>query len=417
MINQPQSNYKWYILAMGTATHIFVVAMARLSLSVLFQEISDDLGLSLVQIGTIWGMSGLAGLFTAFAYGLLGDRYGTRLTLGVTCLLSGITGALRGLSGGFTGLATYSFFVGLFGVPLSFTTHKAVGQWFPGNQLGLANGVLAMGMGVGVTLGSMINATVLSPWLGGWRNIMFVYGAISVLIGFLWFQTRRAPDQGESAPATGTVPFRQALLHVIQIRNLWLLALSYMCLAGSSMALIGYLPLYLRSIGWTGVSADGALAALGAASVVGVIPLSYLSDRIGLRKAILYPSILTLILGIGLLSISGGALVWLLVIWIGTVREGFFAVLITMSMESKGVGTEYAGTALGLMWSFAYLGNFFSPPLGNRLAEINPRFAFIFWSALAVIALFVFHFVEETGWRKKQIYKVAASDYDKPATV
>lgn len=407
MTNHPQSNYKWYILALGTATHVLVVAMSRMCMPVLFQEISDELGLSLVQIGTIWGMVGLSGLFSAFAAGMVGDRYGTKLTLGISCLMVGITGALRGLAGGFTSLAIFMFLFGLSGVPLSFTTHKSAGEWFSGQQLGLANGVLAMGMGLGVTLGSMINATVLSPLIGGWRNIMFMYGAIAIVVGFLWLKARRKSSQVESTHSTGTIPFRQSLLHVIRIRDLWLLAVTYMCLTGCSISVIGYLPLYLRSIGWAGVSADGALASLGAASVVGVIPLSFLSDRIGLRKAVIYPMILVTIICVGLLSVFRDATVWPLVILIGAVREGLFASVITMGMETKGVGAEYSGTALGLMWTLAHLGSFFSPPLGNRLAEINPGFAFIFWSALVVMGLLVFHFAEETGWKKS----------DRPATV
>lgn len=401
MTDHQKSNYKWYILALGTATHIFVVALPRLCMPVLFEEISSDLGLSLVQVGIIWGMIGLATLFTAFAFGLVTDRFGTRLTLGVVCLLQGIAGALRGLSSGFASLAIYMFLFGLFSVPLFFATHKAAGEWFSGRQLGLANGVLAMGIGIGTALGSMISATVLSPLLGGWRNIMFVYGAFAIVVGFLWLQTRHKPGQGGAVHSTETVPFRQALSRMIRIRPVWFIALVQMCFSGCRMGLTGYLPLYLRSIGWTAVSADSALAALSAASVVGVIPLSWLSDRIGLRKAILYLAMLMTIVGVGLLSVFSGVVVWPLVILAGIVQEGLAAILITVTMETKGIGAAYAGTALGLNMTFSGVGGFFSPPIGNRLAEINPSFAFIFWSSLIVVALFIFRFVEETGWRKK----------------
>jgi MFS family permease len=370
---------------------------------VLFEEISNDLGLSLVQIGTIWGMVSLPNLVMSFASGLVGDRYGTRLTLTVACLLSGVTGALRGLSGGFTSLAVYMFLFGLSGVPIAFSTHKAAGEWFSGRQLGLANGVLAMGMGIGITLGTMFSATVLSPLLGGWQNIMFAYGVVAAVIGFLWLQTRHSPSHIEAAQSTVKVPFRQALSHVLRLRSVWLLALSQMLFSGCRSGLNGYLPLYLRGSGWTEVGADGALAALSAASVVGVIPLAMLSDRIGIRKAIAYPAIMLTIVGVGLLSVFSGVLVWPIVIFTGVAQEGLAAVVITMVMETEGVGTKYAGTALGLSWTLSGLGGFFSPPLGNRLAVINPSFAFIFWSAMAAISLLAIHFAKETGWKKKPV--------------
>jgi MFS family permease len=400
MTSYSESKYKWYILALGTATHMFVFAMAFSCMPVLFKEISEDLNLNLVQVGTIWGMAGLAGVFISLFAGLVSDRYGSRLTLGLACLLVGIVGALRGLSGDFTSLAIYMFLFGLFGVPLTFTTHKAAAVWFSGQHLGLAIVLLALGVGAGGTLGAMISATVLSPLLGGWRNVMFVYGAVAILVGFLWLRARRTPSQSGAVGSIGEVTIRKALSHVTRIKAVWLLALVSMCLYGCRMGLTGYLPLYLLESGWTPVSADGALAALSAASVVGVIPLSLLSDRIGLRKVVVYPAILMTITGVGLLSAFGGAIVWPSVIFIGIVQEGLVAVMITLIIETKGVGAMYAGTALGLTMSLTRLGGFFSPPLGNSLAVINPSFAFIFWSALAVAALLMFYFVKETGRKK-----------------
>jgi MFS family permease len=126
-----------------------------------------------------------------------------------------------------------------------------------------------------------------------------------------------------------------------------------------------------------------------------------LSDRIGLRKAIIIPAFILAIIGGSLLSIFTGPIVWLSVLLIGFVREGIFAILITMTMETKGVGSVYTGTALGIGMSLAYFGAFLAPPIGNRLAEINPSFAFAFWVALAVVAVLIFSFAEETGWKKR----------------
>ena len=226
---------------------MLVVAMPYFCMPVLFKEISDEMGLNLAQIGVIWGMIALPGMFGAFAAGLLSDKFGASRTLGIACLLVGVAGALRGVSGGFTSLAVYMFLFGLLSIPLTFATHKAAGEWFSGRQLGLANGILAMGMGVGVTLGSMFSATVFSPLFGGWRNLMFVYGAISVMIGLLWLQTKTNPGQFNEAQLTVTVSFRQALARVIRIRTVWFISIVQTFIISCKIGLTGYLPLYLRS--------------------------------------------------------------------------------------------------------------------------------------------------------------------------
>ena len=97
---QPEM-YKWLILALATFTFTFVVAIPQMSLPVLFAEISEDLGLSLVQVGWIWGMGSVLGILVGIIGGSIGDRFGPRRTLAVACLLMGIAGAARGLSSGF----------------------------------------------------------------------------------------------------------------------------------------------------------------------------------------------------------------------------------------------------------------------------------------------------------------------------
>ena len=90
-------------------------------------------------------------------------------------------------------------------------------------------------------------------------------------------------------------------------------------------------------------------------------------------------------------------------ILIGISVESLAAVLITMVMETAGKGGTYAGTALGLCTTLGLLGSFFAPPVGNRLAVINPSFAFIFWASMALVGLIIFFFVRETGWKKSVI--------------
>jgi len=402
MLKSNGSNYRWYILTLGALTHTFAVAMPMLALPVLFKEISVDLDLSLVQIGMVWGMASLAGMFVVLIGGLLGDRFGVKRTLMTLCFLAGLAGAMRGLSGSFISLATTMFLFGVLNASIPINVHKVASTWFPGRQLGLANGILSLGMGLGLTAGAMISATILSPLLGGWRNVLFLYGAISIGISILWLLTRSELGQVESPSSyASTVPFRQSLSRVAHIRGVWFLGLIMLGRMACITGMIGYLPLYLRRIGWTAASADGALAASNLASMVVAIPMALLSDKLGSRKTILFAAMLITAIGVGLLSVVGGAMVWVSVIIASITRDGFMAVIITMITETGGVGTAYTGTALGLAMTLSRVGGIISPPVGNSLAGINPGLPFIFWAVLAAVALFGFHFVKDTG--RKQI--------------
>ena len=100
-----RSGYRWYALALAALTFTFSIAIPTMCMPVLFDEIASDLDLNLVQIGTVWGMVSLAGVFVVMIGGILGDRFGVKRVLSTFCILAGAAGALRGLSGDFTTLS------------------------------------------------------------------------------------------------------------------------------------------------------------------------------------------------------------------------------------------------------------------------------------------------------------------------
>ncbi len=389
------SYYRWYILALSAITFTFAVAMPMMSMPVLFREIAGDLDLGLVQIGMAWGMVPFAGIFVVLAGGLLSDRFGIKRVLYVACFLGGIAGALRGFTGSFSTLAGTLFLFGLISAMIPPVVHKACGVWFSDRHLGLANGIVSTGMAVGFTLGSLISATLLSPLLGGWRNVLFLYGSISILVSILWFFSR---DERELAGGSGnpaaSIPFGQALSRVVRIKEVWILGFILLGQLGCVQGVLGYLPLHLRAAGWSGKRADGALALFHASSTLGVAPMALLSDRLHSRISILFAATVMTVVGVALISASNGFLVWVAVITAGVVRDGFMAVLMTTIIETDRIGPDYAGTAIGFILTLARLIAFISPPLGNSLVNISPRLPFIFWASLAALALVGFIYLK-----------------------
>ena len=406
MTDDLQTNYRWYLLGLVVATGTFVATIPLSCMPVLFKEISEDLGLSLVQIGTVWGMANLAGIFVSLLAGVLSDRFGVKGLLSVSCLLVGITGAARGLSHSFLTLVITVLLNGIVRliVPISLT--KTIGLWFKGPNLGTAMGISAIGMGLGLMLGPMISATILSPLLGGWRGVMLLYGVVSIAVGTFWFLFGREPRQTASnAGYTGSVAFRKSLSRLIRIKSLWLIGFALLFRAGSVMGMTGYLPLYLREQGWTPASADGALAAFYGISTICVVPLSSLSDRLGSRKVILVPAMIVTLICFGLLPVVDGTPIWVLMILSGIFADGFMAVIVTMLLEIDGVGKRDFGAAMGIIMTIAQVGTVLSPPLGNSFAHLNPGLPFTFWAALAAAALFTLAPIKEPTYFQRNTAK------------
>jgi MFS family permease len=188
---------------------------------------------------------------------------------------------------------------------------------------------------------------------------------------------------------------RQAFSHVVRLKNVWILGLALLGIGGCIQGALGYLPLYLREIGWPGPRADGALATFHAMSLLMVFPIALLSDRLGSRKRLLMIATVMVAVGIGSLAIVPGPLVWASVILAGLVRDGFMAIYMTMLTELDGVGALYAGTAIGLSGTLSRVGGLVAPPVGNSLATVNLNLPFVLWGGMALVGLVCLYFVQE----------------------
>ncbi|MAS37612.1 MAG: hypothetical protein CL610_26690 [Anaerolineaceae bacterium] len=393
-----KSSYRWVMLALCAVTPMLVVTLPNLSLPPMFATIGQDIELSLVEIGTIWGMVSFAGIFFALIGGTLGDRFGTRATLATVCLLTGLFGLTRSFSVDFTTLLLTSLLYGVFQAIVPVMVFKVARQWFPPEQLGMASGVISAGFAGGLMLGPLLSTSVILPALGGWRQVLLFYGVISILLSVVWLVIHPAEQQADAA-SRPRIALKDSLRHVTRLRNLWVLGIGGLGISACFQGFTGYLPTYLKGIGWAELDADQALAAFFLASLSAVVPLSIMSDRLRLRRGFLIFAALILSLGIGSLSVVEGALIVVVVTATGFVFDSFMAILNASILEVDGVGHLYAGTALGFATMIRNLGGTFSPPVGNSLAVYGLNVPFLFWGATGLFAVCMFAFV----FRPKQV--------------
>jgi MFS transporter, NNP family, nitrate/nitrite transporter len=382
-----------------------VTGLERLCMPVLFKEISLELNLSAVSLGTIWGMDPLAGIFVGLPSGLLADRFGAKRTLTVICILAGVFSALRGFSNNFLGMAATMFLFGLMAAMTPSIAPKITALWFDRKQLGLTNALLNIAWAIGAVTATMTSATVLSPWLGGWRNVLFLLGIPGVLIGLVWLFTGREPRKDETQTASAQVPIREAISRVIRIKEVWIIGLIDFALWGANMGMSGYLPLYLRNIGWEPALADGMATVFAGATTLGVIPMVLLANRLHAHKGLFFVAMVVTVINMALIPVLGGGALWALMIVCTFIRSVASPLTNVLVLEIDGIGSRYGGTAIGLMTSVGMAGGFLAPPLGNSLTSISPSAPFFFWAGLAVLSLPLFLLL------RKRRERVPGTDY------
>jgi MFS family permease len=387
---------RWYAMGLTLAATFLVIGVCRLCMPVLFKEIATDLNFDLVAVGTVWGVDPLAGVFVSLLSGLLVDRFGVKKTLAVVCILSAIFEAARGLSVDFLTMTLTSFVFGLVGSTIATIGTKVTAVWFRDRYLKITNTLIFIAMYLGQMTGSLFSASVFSPLLGGWRNVMFVYAIPVLITGILWFTVTNklaapAPSSGSQAK-TGVL---QGLKHVARIRNVWIMGILLYATLGSIIAINGYLPIYLRGLGWDTMGSGGALTLMLAGAFIGTLPILFTNNRGFPAKTVVAVSTILMCFCSALFAVAEGPAILVLAVITGFLRAAPSVLITVMVLESKEVGAQYAGTAIGLVYSFGMLGAFSFPPMGNSLAAINPGLPFVFWAALCLVSLSGFFFLKK----------------------
>lgn len=389
---QPMSSYRWVILALCAMTPLFVVTLPNMSLPPLFDTLSHDLGMSLVETGMIWGTGSFMGIFFALIGGTLGDRFGTRATLFVTCLFTGLFGLTRAFAVDFPTLLLTTLAFSIFQAIIPVMVFKVARQWFPPEQLGMASGVISAGFAGGLMLGPLLSTSLIAPALGGWRPVLVFYGCIAIALSLAWLVIHPV-ERHSSATPPARLSLADSLRHVVRLRNVWILGIGGLGINACFQGFTGYLPTYLKAIGWEDLTADRALAAFFVTSLAAVIPLSILSDRLRLRRGFLVVAALILSVGVGLLSLVEDTRIVLVIAATGLVFDSFMAILNASVLEVRGVGHLYAGTALGFATMVRNLGGAFSPAVGNSLTIFGLNAPFLFWGGMGLFAVCMFAFV------------------------
>lgn len=399
------------VLWLSTAAFTLLFAV-WLMLGVLGIRIREDLALTPVQFEWLLAVAILAGALPRLNFGIWAERYGGRVVMTLTLLLTAAPTYLVSRVTSFEELLACAALFGLAGN--SFTAGVAwTSAWFPTRTKGTALGVFGAGnVGASATkfLGPALLAAVPAGGLlggavpGGWRFVPVVYAALLVLMAAaVWFLSP-APDRcpGRGRPlAEMLAPLRHA--------RVWRFSLYYVVVFGAYVALAAWLPKYYVDVYRLDLATAGYLTALFIFPASLLRPLGgWMSDRYGPRP-VTYTVFLTMTTALAVLSAPGLEL-----------EPGGFTTLMVVVGCGMGVGKasvykyipDYfprdVGAVGGLVGALGAVGGFVLPPAFGALARWAgaPQAAFVALLALTAGSL---------TWLHVTVLRIKAADRAKRA--
>ena len=377
------AGYAGLILAVAVVVNL-ITQLSRVAYGLVLPSMEDGLGLSHFQAGGLITVTSLMAIASAFVFGMLAPRYGSRIIIGMTALANAIATALLGAS------FDYIFALAMcaiMGFTIQGCTTPVMGLlsvWFDSQNRGTAAGIAAAGGGASfVVIGTLV------PWLtgrdpvDGWRHTWYALAAIVAVVGVvsLLFLRDRPRDSGSPRATRGAWPleaYREPLV--------WLIALLAFCSGWTTGVYTTFFGLYLEERE-VGLSTIGLLfTLLGPLGIVSGVFWGTVSDRLGRGAGFL----------LSFATLGAGSLLF----WVAPLMPGFVAsaVLVGLSFRaayiicaaSAGdyVPPQFSAAAFGLMGMGAGLGNALGPLLAGHIADATEvRWVFVLATGASAFAV------------------------------
>ncbi len=385
----PLFRYRWLIFSVLGLAYFFVY-FHRLSLSVVADSLVKDFDTTAGTLGALGSIYFYCYAVMQLPAGLLSDSVGPRRTVTCFLVLAAAGSVLFGLAPNFKTAVVGRILVG-FGVSMVFIpTMKILSQWYAPHEFASMAGILnAMG-GAGVMAATWLLALMTDRF--GWRLSFEAIGGFTfLLVGLVWILVRDRPQDkgwpaiadlsgktGHGPPSAETIPLLTGMRQVLSSRYFWPLAIWYFFDCGIFFGFGGLWggPYLMHVHGLTREETGAVLSMIAWGMIIGSPFLGVISDRfLKSRKKPIIGCTTVLVVEMGLLYLYP----------FGLPRYILYGVFVLFSICASAIvaigfttvkelfPVEIAGTSVGTVNLFPFLGGAIYMPMLGKILDAYPR--------------------------------------------
>jgi ACS family hexuronate transporter-like MFS transporter len=196
---KPLPHLRWLIAVLLLLASVLNY-LDRQTLSILARTIQEDLRISDAGYARVVFAFQLTYAVMYLLSGRILDIIGTRLGMFCFVVWWSVANMLTGLANSITSLAVFRSLLGI-GEPGGYTASaKAVAEWFPVREKGMAVGLYTMGGTLGAAIAGPLVAFITARH--GWRMAFVVTGGLGLVLAFVWVVLYRKPAEHTRLSAT-----------------------------------------------------------------------------------------------------------------------------------------------------------------------------------------------------------------------
>ena len=177
----------------------FVTFVVWFNHAPLMSAIKETLGLSKAEVSTLLTLNVALAIPARILIGMLTDKFGPRLVYSILLVACSVPCFAFALADSFAQAAIARFLLGFIGAGFVVGI-RMVGEWFPANELGRAEGVYG-GWGNFGSAAAAMSLPALALLFGGedgWRYAIGATGVLSIVFGFLYYRSVSNTPKGST---------------------------------------------------------------------------------------------------------------------------------------------------------------------------------------------------------------------------
>lgn len=176
---RPIAKLRWWMAALLFCATV-INYVDRQALSVMAPVITPELGLSNIDYSNVLQAFLVCYTSMYLLAGYLIDRWGTRMALAVSMVWWSVANMLHATASGALSLGIFRALLGIGESGNFLAAEKAISEWFPPKERGVANGLVNAAAATGAILAPPLIVWIYEMW--GWRFAFLLTGGL----GFLW---------------------------------------------------------------------------------------------------------------------------------------------------------------------------------------------------------------------------------------
>ncbi len=198
-------HYAYVILAVSIFTVMASLGYGRFGYTVILPSMKEALDLNYTQMGLLASGNFIGYLLFALTGGVLAVRYGPRLVVSFSLLVTGAAMLFTGLSNTFYAAFIFRVITGIGSGGSNIPVMGLASSWFKGNRRGMATGLMVGGSGLGLLSTGYLVPRILTGYQGvGWRYSWFVLGGLVIVVAAAAYLLLRNHPKEKSLNALGS---------------------------------------------------------------------------------------------------------------------------------------------------------------------------------------------------------------------